>query len=124
MPAERTTMRQVREVLRLKFVGALSNHEIARRFGIALSTVRATLKRPRAAGLSWPLPDDMTDAAASQQRRDARRRRLYRKDHAPRNIFTLNSMVLEWVALFGLSPKIAIESCQDDKNLVIKWLGG
>jgi transposase len=63
MPAERTTMRQVREVLRLKFVGDLSNHEIARRVGVAPSTVRATLKRLRAAGLSWPLPDDMTDAA-------------------------------------------------------------
>jgi len=56
-------MRQVREVLRLKFVGDLSNHEIARRVGVAPSTVRATLKRLRAAGLSWPLPDDMTDTA-------------------------------------------------------------
>jgi DNA-binding transcriptional regulator LsrR (DeoR family) len=63
MPAERTTMRQVREVLRLKFVGSLSNHEIARRLGVAPSTVRATLKRLRAAGLSWPLPDDMADVA-------------------------------------------------------------
>jgi transposase len=56
-------MRQVREVLRLKFVGGLSNHEIARRLGVAPSTVRATLKRLWAADLSWPLPDDMTDAA-------------------------------------------------------------
>src|SRR5882762_6018772 len=63
MPAERTTMRQVREVLRLKFVGDLSNHEIARRAGVPPSTVRATRKRLRVAGLSWPLPDDMTDAA-------------------------------------------------------------
>src|SRR5712691_5623297 len=63
MPAERTTMRQVREVLQLKFVGGLSNHEIARRLGVAPSTVRATLRRLQAAGLSWPLPDDMTDAA-------------------------------------------------------------
>jgi transposase len=56
-------MRQVREVLRLKFVGSLSNHEIARRLGVAPSTVRSTLKRLQAAGLSWPPPDDMTDAA-------------------------------------------------------------
>jgi hypothetical protein len=27
-------------------------------------------------------------------------------------------------AYFGLSPKIAIERCQDDKNLAITWLGG
>jgi hypothetical protein len=26
--------------------------------------------------------------------------------------------------VFGLSPKIAIECCQDDKNLAIKWLAG
>jgi predicted transposase YbfD/YdcC len=47
-----------------------------------------------------------------------------RKDHAPRNIFTLNAIVLELAARFGLSPKIAIERCQDDKNLAIKWIGG
>jgi transposase len=62
MPAERTTMRQVREVLRLKFVGGVPTREIARRIGVAASTVRATLKRFRAAGLSWPLPEEMTDA--------------------------------------------------------------
>jgi hypothetical protein len=42
MPAERTTMRHVREVLRLKFV---PTREIARRIGVAASTVRATIKR-------------------------------------------------------------------------------
>jgi hypothetical protein len=33
MPAERTTMREVREVLRLKFVGGVPTREIARRLG-------------------------------------------------------------------------------------------
>ena len=63
MPAERTTMRQVREVLRLKFVGGVSTREIARRIGVAASTVRVTMKRFQAAGLSWPLPEEMTDTA-------------------------------------------------------------
>jgi transposase len=63
MPAERATMRQVREVLRLKFVGGVPSREIARRIGVAASTVRATLGRFRAAGLTWPLPQEMTDAA-------------------------------------------------------------
>ena len=45
MPAERTTMRQVREILRLKFVGDVPLREIARRVGVAASTVRATVKR-------------------------------------------------------------------------------
>ena len=50
MPAERTSMRQVREVLRLKFVGGVPTREIARRIGVAPSTVRATIKRFQAAG--------------------------------------------------------------------------
>jgi transposase len=63
MPAERTTMRQVREVLRLKFVGGVPIREIARRVGVAASTVRTTIRRFEAASLSWPLPEEMTDAA-------------------------------------------------------------
>ena len=61
MPAERTAMRHVREVLRLKFVGGLSTREIARRLGVAPSTVREMLKRFAAADLTWPLPDDVTE---------------------------------------------------------------
>ena len=53
-------MRHVREVLRLGSAG-ISKHEIARRMGLAPSTVRETLKRFEAAGLVWPLPDDVTD---------------------------------------------------------------
>jgi transposase len=53
----------LREVLRLKFVGGVPNREIARRIGMAPSTVRTTIGRFQAAGLSWPLPDEMTDAA-------------------------------------------------------------
>src|SRR3981189_1275079 len=55
-------MRQVREVLRLKLVGGVPIREIARRIGVAASTVRATIRRFQAAGLSWPLPEEMTDA--------------------------------------------------------------
>src|SRR5439155_8290639 len=63
MPAERTTMRQVREVLRLKLVGGVPTREIARRIGVAPSTVRTTIRRFQAAELSWPPPDEMTDVA-------------------------------------------------------------
>src|SRR5271168_3324560 len=41
MPAEKTTMRQVREVLRLRTAG-IGLNEIARRVGVAPSTVRLT----------------------------------------------------------------------------------
>src|ERR1700722_12628897 len=54
-------MRHAREIIRLKS-SCVSAHEIARRLGMARSTVRETLKRMEAAGLSWPLPD-MSDSA-------------------------------------------------------------
>jgi transposase len=53
-------MRQVREVLRLKFVGGVPTR--ARRIGVAASTARTTIRRFQAAGLSWPLPEELTDA--------------------------------------------------------------
>ena len=62
MPAERIGMRDAREIIRLKF-SSVSTHEIARRLGMARSTVRETLKRADGAGLSWPLPEDMNDEA-------------------------------------------------------------
>ena len=54
-------MRQVREIIRLKFSAGISTREIARRLGIAASTVRETLRRFEGAGLGWPLPDSMSD---------------------------------------------------------------
>jgi transposase len=62
MPAERIRMRDAREIIRLKF-SSVSTHEIARRLGVARSTVRETLERAEGAGLSWPLPEDMNDEA-------------------------------------------------------------
>ena len=62
MPAERIDMRGAREIIRLKS-SCVSTHETARRLGLARSTVRETLKRAETAGLVWPLPEDMNDAA-------------------------------------------------------------
>lgn len=62
MPAERITMRQAREIIRLKS-SSLSAHEISRRLGMARSTVREALKRAESAGLGWPLPEAMNDEA-------------------------------------------------------------
>ena len=56
MPTERLAMRRVRDVIRMKAAG-LPSREIARRMGAAPSTVRLTIRRFEAAGLSWPLPD-------------------------------------------------------------------
>jgi transposase len=55
-------MRHVRDVIRMKSAG-MPIREIARRVGAAPSTVRLTVRRFEASGLTWPLPDDVTDAA-------------------------------------------------------------
>ena len=62
MPAERVSMRQAREIIRLKFSTSLPTREIARRLGLAPSTVRETLSRLDGAGLSWPLPEGIGNA--------------------------------------------------------------
>jgi len=57
-------MRQLRTLLRLKHGGAgLSDRTIACQIGVARSTIQEYLARVEAAGLSWPLPDDLTDEA-------------------------------------------------------------
>ena len=62
MPAERVPMRCVREILRLKAEG-LSDRAIARSVRLARSTVSDYAGRAAAAGLQWPLPDELTDTA-------------------------------------------------------------
>jgi transposase len=61
MPAERLTMRKIREVFRLKFDCDISNRQIAKSCNIARSTVAEYLFRFQQAALSWPLPQDIDD---------------------------------------------------------------
>ena len=62
MPAKRElTMRQMRQVLRLRASG-MSAREIGRTVGVARSTVQDGLRRAQAKGLTWPLPETLTDA--------------------------------------------------------------
>ena len=56
-------MRRIREVLRLKHELRRSHREIAGSLGIANSTVSDYTRRASAAGLSWPLPEGLDDAA-------------------------------------------------------------
>jgi len=59
-------MRKIREVLRLKDSG-LSIRAIARACSIGRETVREYLCRASEAGLSWPLPDELSDETLEQQ---------------------------------------------------------
>jgi len=68
MPAKRLSMRQIRELLRLKFSsGAVSDRALARQLGVARSTVQDYLARIAAADLTWPLPAEITDDVLEQR---------------------------------------------------------
>jgi len=56
MPMERTSMRNIREVLRLHHEQHLTNRQIARSCVISRESVRKYLHRAKAAQLPWPLP--------------------------------------------------------------------
>lgn len=57
----RLPMRKIAEALRLRAAG-LSTRKIASSLGVGQSTVTEYLKRAERSGLSWPLPDGVTDA--------------------------------------------------------------
>lgn len=62
MPKKGLSMRQIRELLRLRTCEPkASARALALRLGVARSTAQDCLKRLAAAGLSWPLPDEVTD---------------------------------------------------------------
>jgi transposase len=54
-------MRKVKEVLRLRFGLGLQQNQIARSCAIGQATVHRYLEKAAAAGLSWPLPEDLDD---------------------------------------------------------------
>lgn len=67
MPAKRLSMRRIRELLRLRAAGGMSDRVLAQHIGVARSTLKEYLARLEAAGLNWPLPDDITDAVLEQR---------------------------------------------------------
>lgn len=68
MPKKRLTMRQIRELLRLKYGDSKqSDRAIALQLGVARSTIQDYLARVDKAGLTWPLPDDLSDDAIEQR---------------------------------------------------------
>ena len=54
-------MRQIHEILRLKYQNQLSIREIARSCGLPTSTVGDYLKRAQAAAIGWPLPEGLSE---------------------------------------------------------------
>ena len=63
MPARRLLMRKIREVLRLRHEQGLSHQAVARVCALGVGTVNRYLRRAVEAGLGWPLPVELDDAA-------------------------------------------------------------
>ncbi len=63
MPRPRVAMRKIRDVLRLSFGEGLSHRKVGASLGIPFTTVADHVGRAKLAGLSWPLPDGLTDDA-------------------------------------------------------------
>ncbi len=61
MPAERLSMRHLRELLRLRHSAGLRQAAIAASLGLSQSSVSKYLKLAEQAGLSWPLPAELDD---------------------------------------------------------------
>jgi len=60
MPGARLPMRKIRDVLRLG-AGGMSKREIAASLSIGATAAGECLRRAGRAGLSWPLPDNLSD---------------------------------------------------------------
>lgn len=62
MPTERTSMRKIKEILRLRFSAQLSYPQIAASLKISAGVAHKISKRAETVGLSWPLADEMDEA--------------------------------------------------------------
>jgi transposase len=67
MPGQRLLMRQVREVLRLRYVCGHSGHQIAAMVGVSRYTVAEYLRRADVVGIRWPMPPELDDAALERK---------------------------------------------------------
>src|SRR5258705_8474923 len=67
MPAERSSMRKVREVLRLKHTLGMSFRQISEATGVGKTVVGEYVRRAGVIGITWPVPEEIDDAALEQR---------------------------------------------------------
>ena len=67
MPAERLSMRKVREVLRLKYACGASARVIAQSVGIGRTAVAEYIRRAAVIGITWPIPAELDDTALERK---------------------------------------------------------
>ena len=61
MPAERVSMRKIRDALRLTHALGMSRRLAGEATGIGKTAVGEYVRRAAVAGLSWPIPDEIDD---------------------------------------------------------------
>ncbi len=61
MPTERTSMRKIKEIMRLRYECGLSNRQIAGSINISSGTVSRYLSKITAANIQWPLPEELSE---------------------------------------------------------------
>jgi DNA-binding transcriptional regulator LsrR (DeoR family) len=61
MPTKRLSMRRIHRLMTLHFGAGAATRAISRELSISHSTVREYLARIAAAGITWPLPAELTD---------------------------------------------------------------
>ncbi|MCR4418734.1 MAG: hypothetical protein NUV99_01080 [Clostridia bacterium] len=80
-------MRKTKEVLRLHFGLGMSRRDIAKSLGMSHSTVGDVIRRAKAIGLSWPLPQELCEAELERQ--------MYTQRNAPR--FARPPIDMQWI---------------------------
>src|SRR5580700_9834833 len=68
VPTRRSSMRKIKEVLRLRFELGLGQREIARACSISQGAVHNYLKKEAGAGMQWPLPEGWDRARTSAEK--------------------------------------------------------
>src|SRR6266478_6541691 len=67
MANTRLSMRKIKDVLRLTHDGRLSERQVAQSLNLSRSTVKEYRVRAERAGLSWPLPETLSEEALQQK---------------------------------------------------------
>lgn len=67
MPADRLVMRQIKDILRLRYDARLSLREIARSLNISVGVISKYLQLAADAGIGWPPPADLDDLALERK---------------------------------------------------------
>ncbi|ELN8993512.1 hypothetical protein RZT35_005299 [Salmonella enterica] len=62
MPNKRINMRKIRDILRLRFEAGLSFRQISQCADVSTGAIQKILKRLDAVGVSWPLPEGMSES--------------------------------------------------------------